>query len=229
MEKILSSFLFGSLIVVGSVTSAKAVTVNLHSSNVGIGSINVSVAGTTITIEENWTTLGNGFLEFSGLQEGVDYTINKIVTNNTGIDWSSLANELLDPLGQNDAIDVLPYPSFVPTGFSTSNDQDGLSFAQGSGLPRTSTVFSSLIVDEATDVRDFLDFFGGTLANGATDTITFGLRDNDVLSNEPFLLSQRPNQFSNNDGEKIPEPTSILSILAVGILSLGSRMQRKLT
>ena len=31
-----------------------------------------------------------------------------------------------------------------------------VSFAQGSGLPRTSTVFGSTLVDELSDARDFI-------------------------------------------------------------------------
>ena len=199
-------------------------TVSIHSSNQGIDSINVSVVGNTITIEEVWSSANPGFLEISGLDAGIDYTIVKEITNNSGVAWTSMANELLDPdddLNDSDLEDVLPYPAFVPSGFTTSNDNDGLSFAQGSGLPRTSVVFPNLTVDEVSDVRDFLDFFGASLADGGTDTISYGLRDFFPSDNEPFLLSERPNARSV---AVVPEPsTYALFALGLGILGFSHR------
>ncbi|MEM8780050.1 MAG: PEP-CTERM sorting domain-containing protein [Cyanobacteria bacterium P01_G01_bin.49] len=231
-NKLIGTFLAGISTTVGFVTTAEAVTVNLHSSNVGIGSINVSVTGTTIVIEENWTSTGPGFLEFSDLELSVDYTIQKIITNNSGVDWSSFASELLDPIGDsNDTDDPLPYPSFVPAGFSTSNDEDGLSFAQGSGLPRTSTAFSGLVADEFTDARDFLDFINGNLGNGETDNfLTYGLRDNNTANeNQPFLLSQRPNVLSRptDPTPSVPEPASLIGLLGFSALGMSSISKRK--
>ena len=196
-------------------------TVTIHPANVGIGSINVSVVGTVITIEEFWTSASPGFLLIDGLDRDLAYTVNKIIHNNSGIAWTRLANELLDPAGQaNDDLDPKPYPSFVPAGFTTSNDQDGLSFDQFGSQPRTSTVFGSVFVDEDTDARDFLDFFNGTLNNGATDTLmTYGLIDKDT--NQPFLLSQRPNAFS-----RVSEG-GILLIMGAGLAGIASRTWRK--
>lgn len=197
-------------------TSAQAVTVGLHSSNVGIDSISVSVVGNTITIDEVWTSVGIGSLEFNDLVSGQNYTVVKNITNNTGFDWISFANELLDPAGDPEdlANDPVPQPSFVPAGFSTSSDQDGLSFAQGSGIPRTSVQFADVFVDELSDARDFIDFDNGTVLNGGTDVISYGLRDN--FDNQPFLLVQRPNERS----VEVPVPAS-LALLGGGLLALG--------
>ena len=169
-----------AVVIAASPQVAQAQTVVLDASNVGIHapSFTFSVAGTTITVNETWTSTGPGMLLFLGLEAGVNYTVVKNITNSTGVAWTRFANELLDPASQaNDDSDVQPYPGFVPAGYTTSNDGDALSFAQGSGLPRTSATFSSLLVDEVTDVRDFLDFFNGTVADDGVDTITFGLRD----------------------------------------------------
>lgn len=216
--------LTASLLLVCQAYAVPVVT--LDASNVGIGSISVTVSGTDILIEEDWTQLGNGFLRIEGLDAGVNYTVTKRITNHTGADWTRFANELLDPSGQaNDALDPQPYPGFVPTGFTTSNDFDGLSFAQGSGIPRTSVAFTGVLVDELSNARDFIDFFTGTvLGSGGTDTISFGLRDNDA-DNQPFLLSQRPNASSVGE---VPEP-STLFLLGTGFAGLAWMARRKMT
>ncbi|MEM7253221.1 MAG: hypothetical protein AAF493_17530 [Pseudomonadota bacterium] len=222
---LLAIALLGPLV---AMSTARAMPiVSLHSTNVGIGDMSFSVSGTTITIDEVWTSTDPGFLQISGLENGVDYTIVKNITNNSGDAWESLSNEVLDPIATaigdtSDDLDVLPYPAFVPDGFTTSNDNDGLSFAQGSGIPRTSLVFPVIDVDELTDVRDFLDFSGGSLADSAVDTIMFGLSDNTASNNnQPFLLSQRPSELTMNS---VPSPGSLaIMLLGLGVLAWRGR------
>lgn len=201
-------------------TSAQAVpTVALHSSNVGISSISVSVSGTLITIDETWSSTGIGSLVISGLDAGVDYQIVKNITNSSGSDWTELANELLDPAGNAEDSADQPNAPFVPAGFSHSNDSDGLSFAQGSiGEIRDSDVWDDVFADEL-DTVDFLDYADGTLLNGGTGTVRFSIRDNvgDPGDNQPFLLVQRPNERS-----VVPAPAA-LGLFGLGLMFVAAR------
>ncbi len=215
------------LAAVGFSAAAQAIpSVVLHSSNSGIGSMTFSVDETTqtITINEVWTSMGPGILEIRDLEQStannhINYTVIENITNNTGVDWTSLANELLDPDGDtNDGLDQDNEP-FVPVNYSHSNNLDGLSFAQNSPVVRTSDVFGSNEADEF-DTRDFLDFFGGTLANGATGFVQFGLRD--FNDNNPFLLVQRPNIRSI----PVPEPAS-MGLFGIGLAGLLFSRRRK--
>jgi hypothetical protein len=213
-----------ALVILGAVP-AQAVTVTLYSSNVGITSMTYTVSGNTIDVYETWGAQGYGFLEFSGLTAGVDYTLNKHLTNLTGVGWGRFANELLDPMGDYfDRYDPSPQPAWIPSGFTTSNDQDGLSFAQAFNIPRTSTAFQSCLADELTDQRDFLDFYGGYVAgDGGTNVLSYGLRDNGGF-NQPFLVAQRPNESSVPE---VPEPSTLL-LLGGGLLAAwGSRRRFK--
>jgi PEP-CTERM motif len=201
--------------------AANAVTIIQHPGTT-LGAFSWSISGTTITINETWTNTNNVFLQIADLAAGVDYTIIKRITNSSGSTWTSIANELLDP--GLDPEDPRPQPGFVPGGFSTSSDQDGLSFAQGSGLPRTSSVFPTVVSDELSDARDFIDFLGANVASGAPlFTVTYGLRDNNPAANQPFLLSQRVNVRSV---PAVPEPGTWLMMLA-GFGVVGGAMRRR--
>jgi PEP-CTERM motif len=197
-----------------------AITIVQHPGTT-LGAFSWSLSGTTITINETWTNTNNVFLQINGLDAGVDYTVVKRIINNTGSTWTSIANELLDP--GLDPEDPRPQPGFVPVGYSTSSDQDGLSFAQGGSIPRVSSVFPTVVVDELSDARDFIDFLGANVASGAPlFTLSYGLRDSG--NNQPFLLSQRVNVRSV---PAVPEPGTWLMMLA-GFGIVGGAMRRRM-
>jgi len=220
--RILAAMAAMAVLAVGAAEAVPAGA--LHPNNVGITVFGFAFDGTTntITLRETWGNSGVGIVQLTGLTEGVDYTVVKLITNSSGDTWTSFANELLDPAGSGPDGGDDPIPVFAPAGFTRSNDADGLSFAQGSALPRTSTQFGIVAVDELAG-RDFIDFFGGAFNSGEVDLpMTFGLRDFQVANNEPFLLVQRPNERSID----VPYPGSLLLMgggLAVSALALGLR------
>jgi hypothetical protein len=130
--------------------------------------------------------------------------------------------ELLDPLGDgDDRLDSTPYPDYVEPGFSTSNDLDGLSFAQNSGLQRSATFAGgSAIVtaDEMTNRRDALLFSG---LSGAEDArVTFGLRD--TLGGRGFLL--RITAIGVDSA--VPEPATMV-LIGTGLAGLVAARRRR--
>lgn len=188
--------------------SNAAIVITEDSGNLAAFSYNVDTATRTINIYETWgvDTLSTVDLLVEGWPYGLgSWTINKYVTNQSGADWNAFSHELL----QSDK--------------SWSPDRDGLSFAQ-LGIPhrpRESDKFSEVYADELP-TRDFLNFYGGTLANGETAWFTYGITNRrDTDDTNPFYLRQLATAA-------VPEPAVwALLISGFGLVGLSLRRRRE--
>jgi hypothetical protein len=184
-----------------------------------------------VEIHETWLSNDYTFLQFDDMELRHDYLIRKHVFNDSGIDWASFNHELLDPAGQTEDFLDKPIPDFVPTGYSTSNTIDGLSFSEPSNIARTSEHFSDVLLDISTDQRDWIEFYDGLVKHMGTteersDVMTFGLHDTGSSENQAFLLAQRANVNVNVTPPAIPEPATLL---LVGGGLLGGVLVRRRT
>jgi hypothetical protein len=200
---------------------AEPISATIFSTTTGVTTDASAIATTGTAIDLGTLDMSGGssaIIRVDGLQARANVPVTFGLNDSMLNPFTTVTIESLDPLSDGfDAVDPNPQPGYVPAGYSTSNNTDGISFAWNSGLERSATFASGgaalLHVDEDTNAHDLLAFRG--FSGGDQARVTFGLRDN--AGNRDFLL--RISVDGQAGASPTPEPASLL-LLGTGLVGL---------